>query len=113
MSDAALFVLSEPIPVVLSGTHGPRREEAITQVSLRPLGVRDLLLLDKHRGQPMHLIACAISTLSGLTPAQVNKINLHDYKPIAATTLRLLMDATNSFGLPPGWFIEALERAAD
>ena len=108
MSDQLLFVLSTPVNVVLSGAHGPRREEAIDQVALRPLTPKDLTLLDQYRGQPMQLAARAVSVLSGLTLAQVNKIDLADYQPIAATALRLLTEASDALGLPSGWFIDPL-----
>lgn len=101
-----VFTLSTPILVVLSGAHGPRREETINQVSLRPLTVKDLLLLDQYRGQPMRLATNAVSTLSGLTQAQVQRLDLADFQPIAASVLRMLTVASDSIGLPKGWFIE-------
>jgi len=106
MPDPRRFLLSKPIQVILSGAHGPRREETIEQVSLRPLTVKDLQLLDRYRGQPMYLVARAVATLSGLTFVQVNRIDLADYQPVAAAALRLLTEASNSVGLPSGWFME-------
>lgn len=106
ISNPPLFILSKPIQVVLSGAHGPRREETIERVSLRPLTVKDLLLLDRYRGQMMHLAVNAVATLSGLTVAQVNRLDLTDYQPIASTALRMLREASDAIGLPTGWFMD-------
>lgn len=107
MSGQLFFVLSKPVHVVLSGAHGPRREQTIDRVALRPLAVKDLTLLDQYWGRPMQLAARAVSALSGLTLAQVNKIDLSDYQPIAATALRLLTEGSDAIGLSPGWFIDS------
>lgn len=56
----------------------------------------------------MQLAARAVAVLSGLTLAQVNKIDLADYQPIAATALRLLTEASDALGLPSGWFMDAI-----
>lgn len=104
MSDPLLFSLSKPIQIVLSGAHGPRREEEIASVTMRRLDTKDLPLLDRFRGQPGSLAINVAATLSGLTLAQVRKIALDDFTPIGAFALAEVAAAARCLGLPADAF---------
>lgn len=100
-----LFSLSKPITIILSGAHGPRREQQILSVRLRPFETRDLPICDVFRGQPANLSMNIVASLSGMSLAQIRKIAFEDFAPIAATALQMVRDASEAIGLPPDTFI--------
>lgn len=107
----ALFTLSKPIKFVLSGVHGPRREEVITEINFRSITANDLRLMEQFKGQPATLMLHATAAFSGLTVAQVKKIDIDDYAIIARDAMEALAQACRRAGMRPEFFVpkEALE----
>lgn len=106
MSQQLLFTLSEPVTIVLSGAHGPKREKQIVDISLRGLEPGDILLLDRFRHQPATLGLQLVATLSGLTVPQVKSLAMTDFAKIADAALAHLAMAARRMGIPTEWFRE-------
>ncbi|MET0362950.1 MAG: hypothetical protein ABW048_14505 [Sphingobium sp.] len=100
------FKLANPVKFVLSGVHGPRREVDISEITLRPVRSNDLRLLEEFKGQPASLALYGTAALSGHTVAQVKKIDIDDYAPIAVAVLRALAAASARIGIRPEFFID-------
>lgn len=105
MTDKLFFPLSTPVKTVLSGVHGPRREEVIDGVTLRPLSAKDLTLLEQHKGMPASLALYGTAAMSGLAIGKVRRIAIDDYAPIASEVLRRFADACARVGIRPEYFI--------
>lgn len=106
MSQKLVFALSEPVTIVLSGMHGPKREEQIVSVSLREIGPDDLLLLDRFRHQPATLALQLVAGLSGLTVSQAKRLAIADYATIADAAMARLATTARRMGIPTEWFRE-------
>jgi hypothetical protein len=99
-----IFTLSKPIKTVLSGAHGPRREENIGEITMRMLDTKDLPILEEHRRQPVSLAMHLVANLSGLTLAQVKKLAIEDFSPIGAAALEQVPAVSKALGLAPDYF---------
>ncbi|MCP3735979.1 phage tail assembly protein [Sphingomonas sp. RP10(2022)] len=109
LPDSALdigFDLTTPIRVVLSGAHGERREDSISSIVLRQPTPDQMMILDRYRGQPVKLLVQAVAALSGLTIAQVKRLDLCDFERASQAALRSLSRASDRMGLPSGWFLD-------
>ena len=106
------FPLSKPIVTVLSGVHGPRHEVQIAEVQLRSVNANDLRLIEDYKGLPASLAIHGTASLSGLSVAQVKKIDIDDYAPIAVEVLRRLSAAARMIGVKLDYFDPSGDGAA-
>lgn len=64
----------------------------------------DLRLIEQFRGQPASLALYATAALTGLTVAQVKKISIDDYAPIAVEVMKAMTSASGRIGIRPEFF---------